>query len=102
MDTLEIENSKNSDENDFTEERPPPEPHPSKSGFSKPAKSITECRDQLTMRKDNYAYFVTFKGEKFFGDIFGRTWKITKFHKFTKRDSPKITKRKSISLSICI
>ena len=26
-------------------------------------KNIIECRDQLTMRKDNYAYFVSNKGE---------------------------------------
>ena len=25
-------------------------------------KSIVECRDQLTMRKDNYVYFVTING----------------------------------------
>ena len=25
-------------------------------------KNIVECRDQLTMRKDNYAYFVTTNG----------------------------------------
>ena len=66
MDTIEIEDSKNSDEDDFTEERPHPEPpsdQPSTSRFFKTQKNIIECRDQLTMRKDNYAYFVTNEGE---------------------------------------
>ena len=65
-DLLEMENSKNSDEDDFTKERPPPEPppdQPSTSGLFKTQKNIMECRDQLTMRKDNYAYFVSNKGE---------------------------------------
>ena len=65
-DKLEIENSKNSDEYDFTEERPPSEPlpdQPSTSGLPSTQKNIIECRDQLTMRKDNYAYFVCNKGE---------------------------------------
>ena len=61
MDTPEIENSKNSDVDDFTEERPPPEPppdQPSTSGLPRTQKNIIECRTQLTTRKDNYAYFV--------------------------------------------
>ena len=61
MDKLEIENSENSDKFDSTEERPPPEPpsdQPSTSGLPRTQKDIIECRDQLTMRKDNYAYFV--------------------------------------------
>ena len=65
-DILEIENSKNSDEDDFTRERPPPEPpadQPSTSGLPRTQKNIIECRDLLTMRKDNYAYFVSNKGE---------------------------------------
>ena len=51
-DILGIENSENSDEDDFTEERLPPD-QPSTSGFPKTQKNIIECRDQLTMRKDN-------------------------------------------------
>ena len=61
---LEIENSENSDGYDFTEERLPPElplVQSSTSGFPRTHKSIIECRDQLTMRKDNHAYFVTDK-----------------------------------------
>ena len=66
LDRLEIRNSENSDDCDFTEERPPPEPppdQPSTSGFPRTQKNIIECRDQLTMRKDNNAYFVSNKGE---------------------------------------
>ena len=56
FDKLEVENSENSDEYDFREERLPPEPPPdlpSTSGLSNPQKNVIECRDQLTMRKDN-------------------------------------------------
>ena len=41
--------------------RPPPEPPPLNSKSTKQIlinKNIVECRDQLTMRKDNYAYFI--------------------------------------------
>ena len=65
-DILGIENSKKSDEYDFTGERPPPEPppdQPSTSGLPRTQKNIIECREQLTIRKDNYAYFVNNKGE---------------------------------------
>ena len=61
---LKIENSKNSDANDFTKERPaaePPHDQPSTSGLFRPQKKISEYREQLTMRKDNYAYFVEIK-----------------------------------------
>ena len=47
-DILEIENSKNSDDCDFTEERPPPEPppdQPSTSGLPRTQKIIIEFRD---------------------------------------------------------
>ena len=66
MDKLKVENSENSDECDYTEARPPPEPppdQPSTSGLPKTQKNIIEWRDQLTIRKDNYAYFVNNKGE---------------------------------------
>ena len=45
-DILEIENSENSDDCDFTEERPPPEPppdQPSTSGLPRTQKNIIEC-----------------------------------------------------------
>ena len=44
--------------------RPPLEPPPINSQPKKiiTRKNIVECRDQLTMRKDNYAYFVTTNG----------------------------------------
>ena len=44
--------------------RPPPEPPPINSQTDKiiTRKNIVEYRDQLTMRKDNYAYFVTTNG----------------------------------------
>ena len=64
-DILEIENSENSDDCDFTEERPCPElppDQPSTSGLPRTQKNIVEFRDLLTMRKDNYAYFVNSKG----------------------------------------
>ena len=65
-DIPEIENSENSDDCDFTEESSPSEPpldQPSTSGLPRTQKNIIECRDLLTMRKDNYAYFVNSKGE---------------------------------------
>ena len=42
----------------------PPEPPPINSQTEKiiTRKDIVECRDQLTTRKDNYAYFVTTNG----------------------------------------
>ena len=49
------------------ENRPPPEPPPAEKDL--PAiklttnRNIIECRDQLTMRKDNYAYFISTKNE---------------------------------------
>ena len=44
--------------------RPPPEPTSINSQTEKliTRKNIVECRDQLTMRKDNYAYFVSTNG----------------------------------------
>ena len=44
--------------------RPPPEPPPINPQTEKiiTRKNIVECHDQLTMRKDNYAYFVTTNG----------------------------------------
>ena len=52
-------------ENDHDDyNRPPPEPPPINFQTEKiiTRKNIVECRDQLTMRKDNYAYFVTTNG----------------------------------------
>ena len=66
MDRLEIRNSENSDDCDLKDERSPLEPppdQPSTSGLPRTQKNIIECRDQLTIRKDNYAYFVSNKGE---------------------------------------
>ena len=65
LDRLEIKNSENSDEDDFTEERSPPEPPPdqtSTSGLLKTQKNIIEYHE-ITMRKINYAYIATNKGE---------------------------------------
>ena len=64
MDILEIENSENSGEYDSKEETPPPEVPPDQptSGLPRTQKNIIEYRDQLKMRKDNYTYFVTDKG----------------------------------------
>ena len=62
LDRLEMEISDNFDEYDLTEERlsdPPPD-QPSISGLPRTQKNIIECRDPLTMRKDNYAYFCDF------------------------------------------
>ena len=44
--------------------RPPPEPLPINSQTEKiiTRKNLVECYDQLTMRKDNYVYFVTING----------------------------------------
>ena len=52
-------------ENDHDDyNRPPPEPPPINSQTEKiiTRKYIVQCHDQLTMRKDNYAYFVTTNG----------------------------------------
>ena len=54
-----VENYNNSESEEF---RPPPEPPPPNSkstGQILPNKNIVECRDQLTMRNNNYVYFVT-------------------------------------------
>ena len=55
-----INSEKNyNDHDDYN--RPPPESPPINSRTEKitTRKNIVECRDQLTMRKDNYAYFFT-------------------------------------------
>ena len=80
LDILEIENSKNSDKDEFTEERLPPQPpldQPSTSGSSRTRKNMIECRDQFTMRKNDHAYFVTDEREP--RDVGSNFWKITKF-----------------------
>ena len=59
------ENVDNYNNSEFEENRPPPEPLPPNSKFIRHIlmnKNIVECRDQLTMRKDNYVYFVTTSG----------------------------------------
>ena len=49
------------DDNDHNgDNRPPPEPPPSNSKSTRKIllnKNIVDCRDQLSMRKDNHAYF---------------------------------------------
>ena len=54
------------DENDHKDDnRPPPEPPPPNSKSTRQIlmnRKIVECRDQLTMRKNNHAYFVTTNG----------------------------------------
>ena len=83
-----VESSENSDEYNF-KERPPPEPPPdlpSTSGLSKPQKNVIECRDQLTMRKDNYAYFITTNGEPrdIGAKLLGKCNKLPKFETLQK------------------
>ena len=56
------ENVKNYNNSESEEIRPPPEsPLPNSKSTRKilTNKNIVECCDQLTMRKDNYVYFVT-------------------------------------------
>ena len=56
------ENLENYNNSEFEENRPPPEPSPPNSESTRQIltnKNIVECRDQLTMPKDNYVYFVT-------------------------------------------
>ena len=56
--------SEKDDNHNNDDNRPPPEPPPINSQTEKiiTRENIVECRDQLTMRKDNYAYFVTTNG----------------------------------------
>ena len=58
-----INSGKNNNDHD-NYNRPPPEPPPINSQTEKiiTRKNLVECRDQLTLRKDNYAYFVTTNG----------------------------------------
>ena len=59
------ENVKNYNNSESEEIRPPPEPPSSNSKSTRKIlmnKNIVECHDQLTMRKDNYVYFVTTNG----------------------------------------
>ena len=59
------ENVKNYNNSESEENRPPPEPPPPNSKLTRQIlmyKNIVECRDQLTMQKDNYACFVTTNG----------------------------------------
>ena len=59
------ENLENDNNSEFEENRPPPEPPPPNSKSTRQIltnKNIFECCDQLTMRKDNYVYFVTTNG----------------------------------------
>ena len=59
------ENLENDNNLEFEENRQPPEPPPLNSKSTRQIlmnKNIVECRDQLTMRIDNYVYFVTTNG----------------------------------------
>ena len=50
------ENLENDNNSEFEENRPPPEPPPPNSKSTRQISinnNIVECRDQLTMRKDN-------------------------------------------------
>ena len=54
-------NAENYNNSESEENRPPPEPTPPNSKSTRQIlthKNIVECRDQLTMQKDNYVYFV--------------------------------------------
>ena len=57
-------NSEKDDNYHNDDNRPPPEPPPINSQTEKILmnKNIVKCRDQLTMRRDNYAYFVIKNG----------------------------------------
>ena len=57
-------NSEKDDNHHNDDNRPPPGSPPINSQTENiiTRKHIVECRDQLTMRKDNYAYFVTTNG----------------------------------------
>ena len=60
-----MENLENDNNSEFEENRPPPVPPPPNSKSTRQIltnKNIVECRDQLTMRKHNYVYFVTTNG----------------------------------------
>ena len=59
------ENLENDNNLEFKENRPPPESPPLNLKSTRQIlmnKNIVECHDQLTMRKDNYVYFVTTTG----------------------------------------
>ena len=57
-------NSGKNDNDHHNYNHPPLEPPPINSQTKKiiTRKNLVECRDQLTIRKDNYAYFVTTNG----------------------------------------
>ena len=57
-------NSRKNDDDHDNYNRPPPDSPPTNSQTEKiiTKKNSVECRNQLTMRKDNYAYFVTTNG----------------------------------------
>ena len=59
-------NSEKNDNDHDDYNRPPSEAPPINSQTEKiiTRKNIVECSDQLTMRKDNYAYFVTTNGTR--------------------------------------
>ena len=97
LNTLQIDNSENSVEDDFTEERRPPEPppdQPSTSGLFKTQKNIIEYRDQLTMRKHNYVYFVTEKGKPrdVYSKLLEKCGKLPKFKNLQKGIVKKLRK----------
>ena len=55
------ENVENYNNSESEENRPPPEPPLTNSKFTRQIllnKNVVECGDQLTMRQDNYVYFV--------------------------------------------
>ena len=59
------ENFGNCNDSEFEENCPPSEPTPPNSNSTRQTlmnKNIVQCRNQLTMRKDNYVYFVTTNG----------------------------------------
>ena len=58
-----INSAKNdNDHDDYNRPLPVPPPINSQTEKIITRKNLVECRDQLTMRKDNYAYFVTTNG----------------------------------------
>ena len=59
------ENAENYNKSKSEENRPPLDPPLRNSKSTRQIltnKNIVECRDQLTIRKDNYVYFVTTNG----------------------------------------
>ena len=99
--------SENDDNDHNDDSRPPPVPPPPNSKSNTQIlmnKSIVECHDQLTMRKDNYAYFVTTNGTPC--DDGSKTLEkretLPKFKKLQKGIAKEIKKRNYCNFALLI